>query len=57
MLDMATSTVASGKIGLARQLGVPIPEGWAVGAEGERDYGTAGRPWRSLGAKPAWQHA
>ena len=35
VLDMATSTVASGKIGLARQLGVPIPEGWAVGAEGE----------------------
>lgn len=35
VLDMATSTVASGKLGLARQLGVPIPEGWAVGAEGE----------------------
>lgn len=35
VLDMATSTVASGKIGLARRLGVPIPEGWAVGAEGE----------------------
>ena len=35
VLDMATSTVASGKIGLARQLGVPIPEGWAVSAEGE----------------------
>lgn len=35
ILDMATSTVASGKIGLARRLGVPIPEGWAVGAEGE----------------------
>ncbi len=35
VLDIATSTVASGKIGLARRLGVPIPEGWAVGAEGE----------------------
>ena len=34
-LDMATSTVASGKLGLASRLGVPIPEGWAVGAEGE----------------------
>lgn len=34
-LDMATSTVASGKLGLAARLGVPIPEGWAVGAEGE----------------------
>jgi len=29
-LDMATSTVASGKVGLARRIGVPIPEGWAV---------------------------
>lgn len=34
-LDIATSTVASGKLGLAARLGVPIPEGWAVGAEGE----------------------
>ncbi len=29
-LDMATSTVASGKVGLARRIGVPIPAGWAV---------------------------
>jgi LDH2 family malate/lactate/ureidoglycolate dehydrogenase len=35
VLDMATSTVASGKIGLAKRLGVPMPEGWAVTAEGE----------------------
>ncbi len=35
VFDAAMSTVASGKIGLARRLGVPIPEGWAVGAEGE----------------------
>lgn len=35
ILDMATSTVASGKIGLAKRLGVPIPEGWAITAEGE----------------------
>ena len=35
LLDMATTTVANGKIGLARRLGVPIPAGWAVTAEGE----------------------
>jgi LDH2 family malate/lactate/ureidoglycolate dehydrogenase len=35
LLDMATSTVASGKLGLARRLGVPIPVGWAVTAEGQ----------------------
>jgi L-2-hydroxycarboxylate dehydrogenase (NAD+) len=35
VLDMATSTVASGKVGLARRLGVPIPAGWAVTTEGE----------------------
>ena len=29
-LDMATSTVASGKVGLARRIGVPIPSGWGV---------------------------
>ena len=35
ILDMATSTVASGKIGLAKRLGVRMPVGWAVSAEGE----------------------
>ena len=35
VLDMATSTVASGKVGLARRLGVPVPEGWAVTTEGK----------------------
>jgi L-2-hydroxycarboxylate dehydrogenase (NAD+) len=35
LLDMATTTVANGKISLARRLGVPIPAGWAVTAEGE----------------------
>jgi L-2-hydroxycarboxylate dehydrogenase (NAD+) len=35
VLDMATSTVASGKVGLARRIGVPIPPGWAVTTEGE----------------------
>ncbi|MCL4834752.1 MAG: Ldh family oxidoreductase [Caldilineaceae bacterium] len=34
LLDMATTTVANGKISLARRLGVPIPAGWAVDAEG-----------------------
>ena len=35
LLDMATTTVASGKLALARRLGVPIPVGWAVTAEGQ----------------------
>ncbi len=35
LLDMATTTVAAGKLGLARRLGVPIPVGWAVTAEGQ----------------------
>jgi L-2-hydroxycarboxylate dehydrogenase (NAD+) len=34
ILDMATSTVSGRKIELAYQLGVPIPEGWAVDSEG-----------------------
>ncbi len=34
LLDMATTTVASGKLSLARRLGVPIPEGWAVDSQG-----------------------
>ena len=35
LLDMATTTVANGKIALARRLGVPIPAGWAVTSDGE----------------------
>jgi LDH2 family malate/lactate/ureidoglycolate dehydrogenase len=35
LLDMATTTVASGKLAIARRLGVPIPAGWAVTAEGQ----------------------
>ena len=35
VLDMATSTVAGGKVGLARRLGVNIPEGWALTTEGK----------------------
>lgn len=35
IFDMATSTIASGKIALAKRLGVQMPVGWAVSAEGE----------------------
>lgn len=35
VLDMAMSTVARGKIILAAQEGLPIPEGWAVDPNGE----------------------
>ncbi len=35
LFDAAMSTVASGKLGLARRLGVKIPAGWAVDAEGD----------------------
>lgn len=34
VLDMSTSTVAWGKIEIARRAGLPIPEGWAVDVEG-----------------------
>lgn len=34
VLDMANTLVARGKIFLARQKGVAIPEGWAIDAEG-----------------------
>lgn len=34
VLDMSTSTVPWGKIEIARRAGLPIPEGWAVDAEG-----------------------
>lgn len=33
-LDMATSTVAVGKVEVARRLGVPLPEGWSVDVDG-----------------------
>ena len=48
IFDMATSTVASGKIGLARRLGVQMPVGWAVTAEGEpltEPRGDRGEDW------------
>ena len=34
LLDMATSTVAGGKVYQARQLGKPIPDNWIVGLDG-----------------------
>ena len=34
ILDMATSVVAMGKIGMAEKLGKPIPEGWALDKDG-----------------------
>lgn len=33
-LDMSTSTVAVGKIEVAKRLGIPVPEGWTMDAEG-----------------------
>jgi LDH2 family malate/lactate/ureidoglycolate dehydrogenase len=35
VLDIANTGVARGKIYLARQKGLPIPEGWAINARGE----------------------
>lgn len=34
LLDMATSTVAGGKVYMARQLGKPIPQDWLIGPDG-----------------------
>ena len=34
VIDMSTSTVAWGKIEIARRAGLPIPEGWAVDGDG-----------------------
>lgn len=33
-LDMATTTVASGKVSIAKRKGVPMPEGWALDRDG-----------------------
>lgn len=35
VLDMSTSTVAWGKIEIARRAGLPIPDGWGVDKEGQ----------------------
>ena len=34
LLDMATTTVAFGKVNIARRAGKPLPEGWALDAHG-----------------------
>ena len=35
LLDMATTTVAYGKVSIARRAGKPIPPGWALNPEGQ----------------------
>jgi len=35
VIDLATSAVAFGKIEIARRKGLPIPEGWAIDADGD----------------------
>jgi ureidoglycolate dehydrogenase (NAD+) len=45
LLDMATSTVAGGKVAAAHALGQSIPEGWVIGLDG--------RPTTDPGAFPA----
>lgn len=47
-LDMSTSTVAFGKIEVARRLGIPIPEGWSVDKEGRPTTD----PFRHAGLSP-----
>jgi len=47
-LDMSTSTVAVGKIEVAKRLGIPIPEGWASDADGEATTD----PFSSAGLTP-----
>lgn len=41
VLDMATSVVAAGKFEIYRRRGHPVPEGWAVDAEGQPIAGDA----------------
>lgn len=53
VLDMATSTVAVGKLRIARRKGVPIPVGWAVDTHGlpttDPDVALAARRLTPLG--------
>lgn len=41
VLDMATSTVAVGKVNIARRAGKPLPTGWAVDADGQPEHDAA----------------
>lgn len=50
VLDMSTSTVAWGKIEIARRAGTSIPRGWAVDADGEPTTDPEAAKWlTSLG--------
>ena len=40
-LDMATSTVAVGKVNIARRAGKPLPDGWALTPEGRPEHDAA----------------
>jgi LDH2 family malate/lactate/ureidoglycolate dehydrogenase len=40
-LDMATTTVAYGKVSIARRAGKALPEGWALNAEGRPEHDSA----------------
>ena len=41
LLDMATTTVAYGKVSIARRAGKPIPPGWALNPEGQPETTSA----------------
>ena len=51
VLDIANTGVARGKIYLARQKGQPIPEGWAIDADGAP---TTDPPQRSTASSCRW---
>ncbi len=53
-IDMATSAVAAGKIGVAVQRGANIPEGWVIDEDGH-SYHRPQRPAPGRGAAPAWR--
>lgn len=44
VLDMAISTVAGGKVYAARSLGLPIPDNWIVGEDGQPTTNPSGFP-------------
>ena len=52
ILDMATSVAAFGKITLAKDKGIPIPEGWAV----DKDGRTVTDPMKVAGLLPMGGH-
>ncbi len=55
LLDMATATVAGGKVYAARMRGEPIPDNWIIGADGQPTTDPSGFP--QVGAlQPAASH-